>query len=508
MVVVRDTRTTGGLLIPEARTVLFRLGSANDLEETVVAIASGRRFLVMASSTGRIGIFPTDAMSTILPDPHAQTSNKKGTLPVLGTTVSFPVASIQCGTPVKSLQLSSDDSLLLVTYGAGIGLVDLTKPELILVPLVLKNHVRFGSLIDDSKLFEVDEKDGLAIHRFTADPPALHEKEKIGHVSSTGKGEFVANASGSLVGFSRNNETVMLIDFANGGQRVFEGKLSPQSGEVTSIHLVNHGSIPGSPVFGVEACGIVVTQRDVLSIFVAREDELELVFQFRDAINKLQFSCTDMDENFLLAISSDTFSRRDRLELYDLTFLKPKSAGMTPIRRWDISRLTADSEHSRIFFLKHRDLLSFVLTGAAGSASLWEPVVRDQWFAVMANFEALNKNQPYQETEEEFDFNQNADLDEVRRTINRYKRTDSAVFNFVPSELIERSKKAEIRAPDVDMEGGVVRREPFFPFLQPIDSWKKLESPNVDISAGISIPTGVTFFSDAAREELKSRIKR
>jgi hypothetical protein len=261
---------------------------------------------------------------------------------------------------------------------------------------------------------------------------------------------------------------------------------------VSSIHIV-----PGSAV--------VVAQKDVVSLFSIKEDELELVFQFRDAINKQTFSSVDVFGQFLLCISFEAFSGRDRLELFDLSCLKPKSAGIAPLRRWDISRLTGEVEQCKALFVK-QDLLSFILTGGEGTASLWEPVVRDQWFSVMSNFEVLNRNEPYVETEEEFDFNQSADLNVVKRTINRYKRTENTVFDFIPSGSKECQDTDQKMLTEADRPIDVID-EPFFPFLQPLSSWKTFQGPKIVPGTIVNNPE-VKFFSPAAAEVLAKTVTR
>ena len=491
MVVVRDTKTTGSLL-PEARTTVYRLPDDQEEEVSIVSVVSGKKFLVIASSENRIGIFPTDSMSPILPDPNIPSSNKKSTTPVLGTRVEVPVWShrvdVEKWGRIISVQLAKNDSSLFVCTTKGVAVIPLTEPagelKWLLAPPEKEEDVGLGLVVDDRLALAWSTK-GTLLTGISSNGIEIGDNVTRGAVG------------GCLVGLARGSESVVLIDLQSNTQ--YEAKLSGQCGEVSHVHIISN----------TNGIAVVVTQRDVVSIFHAINDSnsLELVFQFRDAINKLQFTCTDLLGSYLLTISSDSFSRRDRLELYDLSFLKPKSAGLSPLRRWDISRLTADVVNPQIYFVgrKNKELLSFILTTAGGSASLWEPVVRDQWFSVMSNFEALNKNEPYREREEEFDFNQKADLDTVRRTINRYKKSDNVVFDFIPQS---NDRNVLVSSPDVDMGyAGMMRSENeeelLFPFLQPLDSWRS-RGPVVE-GLVVGVNPQVNFFSESAKKVLANR---
>ena len=486
---IRDNRTVGALL-PEARTVLFKLGDSASMIEHV---ATGHRFVAMASKN-TVGLFPIDSMSSVVPDPNISMSNKKASTSVLGASTCKPLALVHAKEDIRSLSLSEDNSMMFISTESGLHAVNLTLPELKIVPVLELKKIDVGIVLGDKYI--VASKHEVETYSITSGN-RLGNPRKF----ANGSGEWIGSSAENLVALARGSDTVVLMQMG-GEEACWDCKLAAQSGEVSSVHAIPLGSIPNSPVFDSHA--VVVAQRDVISVFVVKDHELELVFQFRDAINKLTFSTVDCSGQFLLAISSESFSGRDRLELYDLSFLKPKSAGLSPLRRWDISRLTADVDGVRNFFIK-RDLLSFIVTGAEGTASLWEPVVRDQWFSVMTNFEALNRNQPYQETEEEFDFNQNEDLNAVRRTINRYKRTEKAVFDFVPEQAQEAVQKDQ----DVDMGEGERKvaekiKEPFFPFLQPLSTWK---TPSSDIPVSAVLGNAeVTFFSESARRILDSAV--
>jgi hypothetical protein len=486
---IRDNRTVGALL-PEARTVLFKLGDTSDMIEH---IATGKRFVAMASKK-TVGLFPIDSISSVVPDPNISMSNKKATTSVLGASTCKPLGVVHAKEDIRRVSLSEDNSMMFISTESGLHAVNLTLSELKIVPVLELKKIDVGILYGDK--YVVACKNEVETYSITSGDK-IGSSRKFG----SGSGEWIGSASENLVALARGSDTVVLMQLGE-DEGCWDCKLPSQSGEVSSVHALPFGSINGSPVF--ESHAVVVAQREVISVFVMKDHELELVFQFRDAINKLTFSAVDCSGQFLSAISSESFSGRDRLELFDLSFLKPKSAGLSPLRRWDISRLTADVDGVRSFFIK-RDLLSFIVTGADGTASLWEPVVKDQWFSVMTNFEALNRNQPYQETEEEFDFNQNEDMSVVKRTINRYRRTERTVFDFVP----EQDVRGALRDPDVMMEEGANKtadriKEPVFPFLQPLSSWRT-PSSDVPVSAVLGNPE-VKFFSETAKSLLDSAV--
>ena len=473
-------------MLPDARTGIFRLRP--DSDDIVVHITSGKRFIVMGTRSGRIGLFPTDSTSSIIPS----TQLGKGTTAVAGTKSHLPAISFKLeSSDILTLQLSLDDSLLYVSALSGVWVADLSLPTdtIELIYLLAVTEMQASVVVEDKLIVTATTQGGISLHSFEKDTLTVGPGEVI---DSRQNGNWKLAVEGSSLAFTFGSETVTIFNTVN--REKFESKLSPQSGDVSNVLVVKPDSIP---IVGEQ--GVVVAQRDVISIFSVKEGELELVFQFRDAINKLQCSSVDLDGKYLLSISSDNFSRRDRLELYDLSFLRPKSAGLSPLRRWDISRLTAEVEESRIFFVKNRDLLSFLLTGSG--ASLWEPAVRDQWFAVMPNFEVLNKNEPFHEREEEFDFNQHANPEEVRRTINRYKKSDHVVFDFVSQERNERKRDNEDIVMRDDEAETKRNDEKLLPFLQPVKKWsEKFEACPVGCAK-------VTFFSESAQRVLERRLR-
>jgi hypothetical protein len=97
------------------------------------------------------------------------------------------------------------------------------------------------------------------------------------------------------------------------------------------------------------------------------------------------------------------------------------------------------------------------------------------------------------ESEEEFDFNQGEDMATIRSTLNRYKKASRPLFDFVPAvpngrQLVEKRQDIEMtQVNDSQADDTVV-----FPFLLPLDSWKK---PDVISEADSNIEGfSVTFF--------------
>ena len=496
---VRDLRTVGPL-IPEARTTVYKLDNEQD---TIRNCAVGKEFLVMAGDRS-IGLFSTNGTSGVLPDPVPSTSNKKASTAITGGSVQTPAASITCDVDIVNVALACDDRILIVFTVDGVSVVDLTDPQLQLRSIVqTKQRLEAGIVVSSSRdsgiiLFGLHGMSAIESKSFRMDGngevvTAEHSDNIPGFSSS---GEWRMNAADSLLAVSRGSDRIVLLDNASSPNPVVrESKLS--GGDILSLHCIPRGSLGASPAFGPEAAGLVVAQPEVVSVFADKEGELELIFQFRDAINKVSFSTVDVFSNFLVSVSADSFSGRERLELFDLSCLKLKSAALQPVRRWDVSRLLTDVADPLVLFT-NPESMSFVLTAPLGTAVLWEPVVRDQWFSVMANFEVLNKNEPYAEAEEEFDFNQDEPLGVVRTTMNRYKRTERVTFDFVTDKQGWTSKSEQ---EDVDMTSHSIEknRETIFPFLQPLDAWKSQRPIDRSGNAG---STRAVFFSENARQML------
>jgi hypothetical protein len=189
--------------------------------------------------------------------------------------------------------------------------------------------------------------------------------------------------------------------------------------------------------------GVVLVQEEVISVYrILREErKLDLIFQFRDAISKLEFISASVDESrpWLVTLSSEAFNHRLHLELYDLNALRPKSASLFPLMRFDVSRLLnkRDTKDAIVRFVKQLSGLPAFVQSAYDEVSghsvciLWESILKDQWYSFMPNFKVLNRNEPYTEREEEFDFNQDEDISTVRSTINRYKKASKELFFFI-----------------------------------------------------------------------------
>jgi len=239
--------------------------------------------------------------------------------------------------------------------------------------------------------------------------------------------------------------------------------------------------------------GILLVQEDVISVYRVLEDEdkLDLVFQFRDAISRLEFLSVSLDTTrpWMIALSAEAFNNRVHLELFDLSQLRPKSVSIVPLMRFDVSRLLnkRDSKDSMVRFISQLSQLPAFVQSTMDEASghsvcvLWESVLRDQWFSFMPNFKVLNRNEPYLECEEEFDFNQDADIATIRSTLNRYKKASRELFQFLPN--------GETNAGKLDQCEDIVMAQDskttsVFPFLSP---WKvsptegtKMDDPSLE----------------------------
>ena len=527
---IRDLSTVGALH-PEARTVLFKANAQSDLP--VLSIAVAKRFIVLATEKA-VSIFPTDAPSSVLP--HPQGSTKKGTTPILGGSTVGPVASFEV-TDLLTVDLCANEEHLVVFASAGVHTVKLSDPNLTVSPLI-KERLDSGCVVGVSSTeFVVCYSAGTYIRyasitvvdgslKVSESKPLLPEsksgKPSTGKSTSTGK--WMVRSCNEFVAAAFGNERVGLAKWT-GSEFTLTGSasLSPQCGEVLGVCPIARGALSASAAFGPTCSGAIVHQREVVSILKQGsddDDELELLFQFRDAINKLVFTCVDVRKSSLLTISFEAFSRRYRLEMFDLSLLKVKAAALAPVRRWDITRLVAgqyDESSVKVFHL-NRPLPSFLLTGVTDSSGvastgiLWEPVVKDHWFSFMPNFSVLNKNEPYQEAEDEFDFNQLADPAVVRSTINRYKRSVDVTLDFLPppdkAAVKESSEPADVDMIDVKSnDTRDVLPEVTYPFLQPLPSWRTGDE-------GIYRPTDpvggtdVKFFSEGCRDILNRIVNR
>ena len=502
---VRDLRTVGPLL-PEARTTVFKL-PGSDIE-SVDEICVGKRFLCLAAGS-TVSLFATDGTSPVMADPTPSMSNKKASTAITGGRQVADVATLNLPSAVVSVNLCFNERFLIIFATSGVFAADLSRAHLETVEVLKsKSPVEAGTVVSpdhDSCLIVFGTKGAKTVEtrslKLTTEGTIEASDFKLMLPKFGSAGEWKLHSLGKMLAVSHGADSVVLVKDVFASKRtVHETKLAGI--DVLSLHCIAEGTLATSAAFGPEAAGLVVVQPDVISVYTDKDEELELIFQFRDAINKVSFSTVDVTSNFLVSVSSDSFSGRDRLELFDLSFLKLKSAALQPLRRWDISRLLTHVDEPLVAFT-NGEFLSFVLSGPNGTAVLWEPVVRDQWFSVMANFEVLNKNEPYAEAEEEFDFNQSEDLSVVKTTINRYKRTERTTFNFVTDQTGSNNRTS---TEDVDMTGypSENRLETVYPFLQPIESWTGDHKPVAKCGSVGGAHT--EFFSASARQMLAKHI--
>lgn len=513
---VRDVSTTPALM-PDARTVVFK--STVSSEKPPVAVAAGDRFLC-AASEDTISIYPTDVTSSALPHSVAP-SNKKGSLSVHGTRVQQPLLTIASGKEIMAIQLSENNQFLFVFTSGGISYYDLSADPTEPHPIV-SEPVKSGCLLKvtpytGSIVFATGngkKKTRVASIAYSIeDPRIVFSDEKPVPVNAS---DFCIMSSHSrFAAIAMGTDEVSLFEYISYDSFKLIGRccLSAQCGDLMQVFPLVRGSAAGLAALGPEATGIIVHQHEAVSIFTLNsEQELDLLFQFRDAITKQIYTSVDVLNQYVITLSCELFSKRYRVEVFDLSLLKVKAVSLPPIRRWDVSRLVAASDYEEVVKVKllQGPLLQFLMTGATdtlGSSStaiLWEPVVKDQWFAVMPNFAVLNKNEPYVETEEEFDFNQHADIRTVQASINRYRTTDRVRFNFLPAD--ERMDTGSRAADNEMMDTSVVSgKEPFFPFLQPIESWKSA-SGEIHRHPPSGNQFKSQFFSDGCRQLLAGKI--
>jgi hypothetical protein len=252
-----------------------------------------------------------------------------------------------------------------------------------------------------------------------------------------------------------------------------------------------------------------VHQKDAISIYIVNEfDELDLVFQFRDTINRVQFESVDVSshDGYMVMVTSESLNRRGLLELFDLSLVKAKCPSLTPIMRYDVSRLVLGGACKTRFFHTDRErTLEFVITvpdneGTVGM--VWECVPRDKWSAFMPSFKALNMNMPYAESEEEFDFNQEEeDKKKIHRTISRYSPDGGIDLKFFepPAQAFQLVKCGNDYIGTKSSKSGCTPH--VYPFLQPGGTWGTRKE--IHRASGLSTHASSEFFSPACGKALK-----
>ena len=507
---LRDLRTVGPLM-PEARTCLFTTGGDLPIDQVEV----GKLFFIVKTKNST-HIFPTDTTCPIAPNPNPPNSNKKSSTHVLGASVKKPLASMKFDQDLVHISLAHNDRYLIVFTQDSIQYVDLSEPDLVPVEALRINEtIASAGIAKEKNIFISYPNESKFVHQLN-----FHFENKKLHVSKPrpvdmprvngSNCHWTLSSSCDLISACYGSERIAILSVNKDGTVLAHAGLSAQAGEVSNSLPIPAGTITHSFALSQNNIGAIVCQRDSISVFAKgnEEEDLELIFQFRDAINKIVFSSIDLVGSFLVSVSQETFSGRHRLEIHDLNHLKLKSAGLQPVKRWDISRLVAESNDSARVFFKEKQVPSFLLTLSSGTATLWEPVVRDHWFPVMANFVVLNRNEPYQEAEEEFDFNQYEDLSVVKTTINRYKRSSSTVFNYLPEpdNQLECAldPESDLRMEEIDARNS--KDEAFFPFLQPLESWNI--GPRTILKSREQLQqTGVKFFSKGCMEAISRAVE-
>ncbi len=497
---VRDT-STSGFQLPEARTSLWQIGT--DIG-TIQDVVRTKRFCVVVGKSG-LEIFPTDATSSAIVD--TTQPPRRGSIPVQGTTLFSCVISFRLEN-ILNVCISSEEQFLWAFTLNGVHVIDLASASGLSATLMHGQKLQAGCLVGDCIIFSAD---GL-LYRAEIDQGVLGRAPQplLAHM----KGEWrisVRNTS-SLVALVHGSDQLVLHDTKS--KKVYLGTLS--GGAVMSV-----GILEKTWLKGLECEGIYVHQRDAISLYVVNEsNELDLTFQFRDTINKVQFDSVDVSsqEGYMLIISSESLNKRSCLELFDLGQIKPKCVSLQPMIRYDVSRLLVDASACKARFIRTDTdkLLDFVITSPEGDTTVgmvWECVMKEQWFSFMPNFKVLGRNEPYVEGEAEFDFNQEAvDVKTIQMTVSRYKPCGGVRLDFfrngaVPFKRLKPdSETNETGKAMVDSSRD--SEEPMYPFLQPIRLWtSRVRGAPVTKAGSLSVPAAAEFFSPACKAALKQVVE-
>jgi len=516
----RDTSTLGPVL-PDCRTkILLPVQDFGRIKQVV----STDRFVCLLCEGG-ISIFTSDTPPTAIVDTAAFVQSKKGSTPLTQTVSSRPWVSYDFK-GCESVSMSSCNRFMFLFTVDGISFLDLAseRPE---ITSLLKCKLAQGISVQGLKECGVllwTEKSNLrklnsVEFRVNNDGISLGDKAMFDVEKSSGKvGDISFGfAEGSLgVVFG---EKVYMYNLKSDGvsfsEPVSGSGISPQNGEVISVIPLSGPRV--IPNIGSCSGGLLIVQRDVMTVFADDDTgKLDLVFQFRDSISKHEYLSASVDtvKPWLVCVTTEAFNNRVHLELFDLSLLRVKSVSLAPLMRFDVSRLFNRKEGEMIvaFIKTMSGMPSFVQSVVDDTTGhrvgiVWESILRDQWYSFMPNFKVLNKNFPYAESEEEFDFNQNADIDSVCSTINRYKKASRRMFDFVPSKG-KPQVSSGATAGDVEMEDSTALGEDpevFMPFLAPLESWRKKSVEKLE-----NQETGkhVEFFSARCGEILASVVQR
>ena len=514
----RDTSTLTPI-IPDCRTTI--LVPSQDYG-AIRKVVSAERFICVCCETG-ISLFASDVPSSAIVDTPALGQSKKGSTPLRQTSCYKPVVSLACD-DIENISLSSCGRFLFVFNSDGVSCINFTNEAPALTTLY-KARISFGisvqNLVDRGLLMwtEGSNQRKLFSAQFSVgdDGIKLGPKTAFDVGASSGKGGDIAfgfadGLLGLVIGdrvslYTLRSDSVSFEDPVSGAG------ISSQNGEITSvIPLAGDRVIPNvSTVSG----GLLIVQRDVMTVFSQTDsNKLELVFQFRDSISKHEYISASVDsvKPWMVCVSTESFNNRVHLELFDLSLLKQKSVSLAPLMRFDVSRLFNRKEGDMIVSFINTKMPAFVqsvLDDATGHrvCIVWESVFKDQWYSFMPNFKVLNKNLPYIESEEEFDFNQNADMGTVCSSLNRYRKASKKIFDFIPGASAQTKLENELMDTNMTEESNSRSDEYFIPFLAPLDSWKSRTS-NVIEAEGEAEGKRIEFFGPSCARILSEVVGR
>ena len=514
----RDVSTLGSIL-PDSRASML---VPEQTHGAIRHIASSDRFVCISSESG-ISIFPSDTPSTAIVDTTSFIQSKKGSTPLTQTSVNKPLVAFSCkGIMSSCISVCSRFIFLFTTEGISALDLSIESPEIVsLSKCKIAHGVCVQSKQDCGVLLWTENSNTRKLNSIvfsvTDDGVSMGTRSvvDIGITSSKATGDVSFGFADGLVGVV-SGEKVMMYTLQSDGlsfsEPVSGSGISPQNGDVMSVIPLSGSRV--IPNLNTPSGGLLIVQRDVMTVFAEDDSgKLDLVFQFRDSISKHEYLSASVDsvKPWLVCVTTEAFNNRVHLELFDLSLLKPKSVSLTPLMRFDVSRLfNRKGGEMTVGFIKSLSRMPAFIQSVVDDSTghrigiVWESVLRDQWYSFMPNFKVLNKNFPYVESEEEFDFNQDADLDTVCSTLNRYKKASRKLFDLVPNASKEGFREAESR--DVEMvESGAVEKEFFIPLLAPLNTWKKRTSETFEAQENCK---HAEFFSEKCEQILADVVRK
>lgn len=453
------------VLLPEARSA-----SLKTLAKINCVGSSSQLIVCVTEST--VDIFSRSSLWGIVP---GEANGKKGTLPVHNPRLDEkPVISITHKVEtVTSCVFSDCERILFLMHknAAIISYIDLTSGELLSVESLTIPGM--GAVVWGNQIVYFNGKDCVSGQWVCENQAVQLSNDSFRVLVSQselkqyfGKLDWILFPGVALA----SNSCVVVVD-----ENYTCRQLSLMNGQVLNVRV--------GPTF------VVIHQADAISVF----QEGELLCQLRDTINKVRFGSMDfLDHTRRLVCLSNTDGQKNHLELFDIV-----GKTLSPVLRWDVTRLSSD-ETSVVRFISNEAFVSTVCdeVNREFCAIVWDSLVTDNWFSVMPNFKVLYKNEPYIESEEEFDFNQHAEHKVVTSSLNRYRSVSKIKFDFIDPQQTHDADLIRLKLETEDETMG--QKPPIYAFMQPL----KIALP----TSPTKLPDGSTkvqFFSAQARNLLK-----